>query len=132
MPKCGFRTPSAVRRELSDSHTFSAARRALIRREPRWPGAIRIPGYCGRMTAETATSKGKRLSPEERRSELLQCAVDLALESGLARVTARRVAQRAGVAQGLVTHHFGLDDIETAYDLFGHQRDGVLKVAIRP
>ncbi|MGN6376571.1 MAG: NAD(P)-dependent alcohol dehydrogenase [Sphingomonas sp.] len=32
----------------------------------------------------------------------------------------------------LVTHHFSLDDIETAYDLFGHQRDGVLKVAIRP
>ncbi|MGN6278809.1 MAG: NAD(P)-dependent alcohol dehydrogenase [Sphingomonas sp.] len=32
----------------------------------------------------------------------------------------------------LVTHHFGLDDIETAYDLFGHQRDGVLKVAIKP
>ena len=32
----------------------------------------------------------------------------------------------------LVTHHFGLDDIETAYDLFGHQRDGVLKVAIQP
>ncbi|MES2096490.1 MAG: NAD(P)-dependent alcohol dehydrogenase [Pseudomonadota bacterium] len=32
----------------------------------------------------------------------------------------------------LVTHRFGLDDIETAYDLFGHQRDGVLKVAIRP
>jgi threonine dehydrogenase-like Zn-dependent dehydrogenase len=32
----------------------------------------------------------------------------------------------------LVTHHFGLDDIITAYDLFAHQRDGVLKVAIRP
>ncbi len=32
----------------------------------------------------------------------------------------------------LVTHHFSLDDIETAYDVFGHQRDGVLKVAIRP
>lgn len=32
----------------------------------------------------------------------------------------------------LVTHRFGLDDIEAAYDLFGHQRDGVLKVAIRP
>jgi alcohol dehydrogenase len=31
----------------------------------------------------------------------------------------------------LVTHHFSLDDIETAYNLFGHQRDGVLKVAIR-
>jgi len=32
----------------------------------------------------------------------------------------------------LVTHRFSLDDIETAYDLFGHQRDGVLKVAIQP
>ena len=32
----------------------------------------------------------------------------------------------------LVTHRFKLDDIETAYDLFGHQRDGVLKVAITP
>jgi len=32
----------------------------------------------------------------------------------------------------LVTHRFGLDDIEAAYDLFAHQRDGVLKVAITP
>jgi alcohol dehydrogenase len=34
--------------------------------------------------------------------------------------------------KALVTHRFALDDIEAAYDLFGHQRDGVLKVAIRP
>jgi len=32
----------------------------------------------------------------------------------------------------LVTHHFPLDRIESAYELFAHQRDGVLKVAIRP
>ncbi|MBA4790819.1 MAG: NAD(P)-dependent alcohol dehydrogenase [Rhizobiales bacterium] len=32
--------------------------------------------------------------------------------------------------RGLVTHRFKLDDIEAAYDLFSHQRDGVLKVAI--
>ena len=32
----------------------------------------------------------------------------------------------------LVTHSFPLDRIVEAYDLFGHQRDGVLKVAIRP
>jgi threonine dehydrogenase-like Zn-dependent dehydrogenase len=32
----------------------------------------------------------------------------------------------------MVTHRFKLDEIETAYDLFGHQRDGVLKVAITP
>jgi alcohol dehydrogenase len=32
----------------------------------------------------------------------------------------------------LVTHRFKLDDIEAAYDLFSHQREGVLKVAITP
>jgi alcohol dehydrogenase len=32
----------------------------------------------------------------------------------------------------LVTHRFKLDQIETAYDLFANQRDGVLKVAITP
>ena len=30
----------------------------------------------------------------------------------------------------LVTHHYGLDRIEEAYELFANQRDGVLKVAI--
>jgi threonine dehydrogenase-like Zn-dependent dehydrogenase len=34
--------------------------------------------------------------------------------------------------QPLVTHRFKLDQIEEAYDLFSHQRDGVLKVAITP
>ena len=32
----------------------------------------------------------------------------------------------------LVTHSFRLAQIEEAYDLFAHQRDGVMKVAIRP
>lgn len=32
----------------------------------------------------------------------------------------------------LVTHQFKLEEIELAYDLFAHQRDGVLKVAITP
>ena len=32
----------------------------------------------------------------------------------------------------LVTHQFRLEQIVDAYDLFGHQRDGVLKVAIKP
>ena len=32
----------------------------------------------------------------------------------------------------LVTHSFSLAEIEAAYDLFAHQRDGVMKVAIRP
>jgi threonine dehydrogenase-like Zn-dependent dehydrogenase len=32
----------------------------------------------------------------------------------------------------LVTHHYKLDDIVAAYDLFSHQRDGVLKIAVKP
>ena len=34
--------------------------------------------------------------------------------------------------RSLVTHRFKLDEIEQAYELFGHQCDGVLKVAITP
>lgn len=32
----------------------------------------------------------------------------------------------------LVTHHYPLGNIVEAYDLFAHQRDGVLKIAIKP
>ncbi len=32
----------------------------------------------------------------------------------------------------LVTHRYGLDQIEEAYEMFANQRDGVLKVAITP
>jgi threonine dehydrogenase-like Zn-dependent dehydrogenase len=32
----------------------------------------------------------------------------------------------------LVTHRYRLDDIVDAYDLFAHQRDGVLKIAVTP
>lgn len=32
----------------------------------------------------------------------------------------------------MVTHTYALDDIIAAYDLFMHQRDGVLKIAIKP
>jgi threonine dehydrogenase-like Zn-dependent dehydrogenase len=42
------------------------------------------------------------------------------------------VAARRAPFEALVTHSFTLDRIEEAYDLFAHQRDGVLKVAIRP
>lgn len=35
-------------------------------------------------------------------------------------------------ANALVTHRYSLDAIEDAYDLFAAQRDGVIKVAIRP
>jgi alcohol dehydrogenase len=42
------------------------------------------------------------------------------------------VAARRFPFQELVTHSFKLADIEAAYDLFSHQRDGVMKIALRP
>ena len=42
------------------------------------------------------------------------------------------VASGRANLESLVTHRFPLDRIEEAYDLFAHQRDGVLKVAITP
>jgi len=48
----------------------------------------------------------------------------------------RRLLSVVGAGQvdlrPLVTHRYKLDQIEEAYDLFAHQRDGVLKVAITP
>lgn len=32
----------------------------------------------------------------------------------------------------LVIHHYNVDDIANAYDLFSNQRDGVLNMAIKP
>ena len=42
------------------------------------------------------------------------------------------VAQKRFDLSPLVTHRFPLEELPTAYDLFSHQRDGVMKVAIFP
>lgn len=42
------------------------------------------------------------------------------------------IAAKRAPFRELVTHSFRLSEIEAAYDLFAHQRDGVMKVAIRP
>jgi alcohol dehydrogenase len=42
------------------------------------------------------------------------------------------IAQRRVDLSPLVTHRFALEDIVDAYDLFSHQSDGVLKVALYP
>jgi threonine dehydrogenase-like Zn-dependent dehydrogenase len=42
------------------------------------------------------------------------------------------IANRRVDLSQLITHRFSLDDITDAIDLFSHQRDGVLKVALFP
>ncbi|MGO4301363.1 TetR/AcrR family transcriptional regulator [Leifsonia sp. RAF41] len=50
-------------------------------------------------------SRAARRPPEERRAELAAAARDLALADGLAAVTLRSVAARAGVTPALVAHY---------------------------
>lgn len=47
-----------------------------------------------------------RLSPQQRSAEIRDAATAVAREQGLAAVTLRAVAQRAGVAPGLVAHYW--------------------------
>jgi len=42
------------------------------------------------------------------------------------------IAERRVDLSPLLTHHFDLDNIQEAFDLFSHQRDNVLKVALHP
>ena len=55
------------------------------------------------MTGRTGT----RLAPDERRAQLLGCAVRLFGAHGYAGVSLGEVAEAAGVARGLVNHYFG-------------------------
>jgi AcrR family transcriptional regulator len=55
-------------------------------------------------------SDARRKPPQERRAEMLEAAAKLAIEDGLERVTARRVADALGVFPGLVSHYFGPAD----------------------
>lgn len=47
-----------------------------------------------------------RKRPEERREEIVDAAAEIALESGMERITLRAVADRLGVRPGLITHYF--------------------------
>ncbi|SEK55401.1 transcriptional regulator, TetR family [Colwellia chukchiensis] len=49
---------------------------------------------------------GARLSPEERRSALINATLRCIIKEGHAGLSVRKVCQEAGVSAGLLTHHF--------------------------
>lgn len=49
----------------------------------------------------------RRLEPDERREQILRCAVDLFGERPYAAVSTTEIATQAGVARGLLNHYFG-------------------------
>ncbi|MGH3450155.1 MAG: TetR/AcrR family transcriptional regulator [Haloechinothrix sp.] len=58
------------------------------------------------MSTETAP-RWRRLEPDERREQILECAIGLFGERPYAAVSTTDVAREAGVARGLINHYFG-------------------------
>ncbi len=59
----------------------------------------------------STTRARTRKTPHERSAEIVAAATGLAREAGLGALTQRAVAQRAGVATGLVAHYQGMEDL---------------------
>jgi AcrR family transcriptional regulator len=57
------------------------------------------------MTA--AAPRWRRLEPDERREQILACAIKLFGERPYSAVSTTELAQEAGVARGLINHYFG-------------------------
>lgn len=57
------------------------------------------------MTTQTEP-RWRRLEPDERREQILECAIDLFGERPYADVSTSDVARAAGVARGLINHYF--------------------------
>ena len=56
--------------------------------------------------SQGAGGKAARLPASERRAALIAATLDVIAEDGLQAATLRRVAERAGVSNGLIRHHF--------------------------
>jgi AcrR family transcriptional regulator len=60
------------------------------------------------MTASQPTgTRGRRLEPDARREQLLECATRLFGERPYADVSTTDIAEAAGIARGLLNHYFG-------------------------
>ena len=75
--------------------------------EPAWRAESSNPGAKrARVRARTGTRRTQAERREASRAALLDAAVDCLIEDGYARLTTRRVAERAGVSQGTQMHYF--------------------------
>jgi AcrR family transcriptional regulator len=62
-----------------------------------------------------AKSTTRRKDPSERRAEIVSVASRVAVDEGLEKVTAKRIAEELGVVPGLVNHYFpAVDDLVAA------------------
>lgn len=59
------------------------------------------------VPGEAEAVRRRRLEPDERRAQILACAIEMFGERPYAAVSTAELAQRAGVARGLINHYFG-------------------------
>ncbi|BAH51447.1 TetR/AcrR family transcriptional regulator [Rhodococcus opacus] len=86
------------------------------------------------MPKTTSGTEGARSSPRygEGRAALLAAAVHVVAEQGLRNLTYRAVAREAGVAHGLVAHHFGTRDALLEAALQFSLDNSVTSISTRP
>lgn len=126
--------PVAAIKQLTDGRGVDVAIEALGRQET-FENALRAIRPGGTLSSLGVYS-GKLVAPYEAFYAGLgdQKIVTTLCPGGherMRRLMAMIANHRVDLAP-LVTHRFALDDIEEAFDLFSHQRDGVLKVALYP
>jgi alcohol dehydrogenase len=126
--------PVAAIRELTGGRGVDVAIEALGRQET-FESALRVLRPGGTLSSLGVYSSDLRIPLDAFMAGLGDNRIVTTLCPGgkerMRRLMSVVASGRADLG-GLVTHRFKLDDIEQAYDLFSHQRDGVLKVAITP
>jgi phenylpropionate dioxygenase-like ring-hydroxylating dioxygenase large terminal subunit/AcrR family transcriptional regulator len=62
------------------------------------------------MTTPETALRAERVTREDRRRELIECAIEVIAENGLAGTTLVKVAAKAGLSAGIVNHYFETKD----------------------
>ncbi|SDI65033.1 TetR/AcrR family transcriptional regulator [Pseudomonas panipatensis] len=66
-----------------------------------------MPPHKEAIRVDSPQHKSRRAMPEERREQLVRATLKCLVAEGHAGISVRRIAKEAGVAVGLVNHHFG-------------------------
>jgi alcohol dehydrogenase len=126
--------PVEAAKRLTDGHGVDVAIEALGKQET-FENALRAIRPGGTLSSLGVYS-GKLVAPYEALHAGLgdQKIVTTLCPGGKERMRRlmEMIAHKRIDVSPLLTHHFALDDIQEAFELFSQQRDGVLKVALYP
>lgn len=126
--------PVSEIRRITDGRGVDAAIEALGRQET-FEACLRVLKPGGTLSSLGVYSGDLRLPLDAFHAGLGDHKIVTSLCPG-GKERMRRLMNVVGGAradlESLVTHRYRLDDIESAYELFANQRDGVLKIAVTP